>query len=169
MKIYDRHIESLIELAENEILSGNYAKANDLLTAGLFDEPGYPKLHYTVAWMNHYHIEDLPKAERHYNLTILFDPEFEDAYEYLVNLYFKEKEFEKLAFLLARAQKVENLDQCFVQRARGKMFEMQNAYSEAIKSYRRAIMHCMDNDDISELRKNVKRARFKKFKSRFGS
>ena len=166
MKIFDRQIENLIDLAENEIFSGNYEKASNMLQGGLYDEPGYPKLHYTMGWMNHYYVENPAKAERHYNLTIHFDEEYEDAYQYLVDLYFKYKMYNKILKLMTKAQTVEKVEKQFVFETMGKVFERKALYSHAIKYYRSALVYCMDNKESKDLKQTIKRTKFKKLRKR---
>ena len=154
MKTFDKLLEELIKIAEQEIYAGNYNQANQLLESGLMDEPGYAKLHYTLGWMNHFHTDNKALAERHYQLTIHFDPEFKDAYEYLSDLYYDHKKLVGLKLLMAKAEKVSEIEKDFVYSILGKVAEAEGNYSEALRYYKKALIHCMDNDDSKELKQN---------------
>ena len=76
MKTYDEQIEQLIYLAEDAIDDGDYEYAKRLLMSAVYDEPGYFRLHYTLAWMYHYYQVNEDLAERHYLATVHFEPDF---------------------------------------------------------------------------------------------
>ncbi len=86
MVINDESIEYLISLAEDAVFDADYNQASRLLYNALYDEPGYAKLHYTLAWMYHYYQFNEEKAIRHYELSLYFDPTGDYAYRQLVEL-----------------------------------------------------------------------------------
>ncbi len=169
MKLYDESIEQLIILAEDAVFDGNYTQAKNLLDSGLMDEPGYPKLHYTLAWMYHYYQINLALAERHYLLTIYFDKAYFDAYEELTSLYLEERKYKRLVDLMEKAGNVKRMDQEFVLTTLGQLAERQGRFGDAIHFYKKAMMHCMDNYNAKELKQHVKRTRFKRFKMIFSN
>lgn len=164
MKPFNQSIEELIKIAEQEIYAGNFHQAIKLLENGLLDEPGYAKLHYTLAWMNHYHLDNKMLAERHYQLTIFFDPEFKDAYEYLSALYYDNKKLKGLKILMAKADEVSEIEKDFVYSMLGKVAEAEAKFSDALYYYKKALIHCMDNDDSKALKLNIKRTKFKRLR-----
>lgn len=161
------YLDQLINLAEDAVFDGNYTQAKRLLDNGLAFEPGYAKLHYTYAWMYHYHQVDEPMAERHYKLTLWFDAHNSDALEELTELFLKRKQYGELMKMMLEAEKLEHVDKVFVYRTIGGVAERKNNYSEAIWYYRKALIDSMDNDDVSELKQNIKRAKLKRFKTQF--
>lgn len=164
MKTHDESLDQLITIAEDAIYDSNYQQARRLLESGLMDEPGYPKLHYTMGWMYHYHLENEVLAERHYLLAIHFDPEYFDAYDELKEFYLSKKKYEALERLMHKAKGVDDIDLDFVYETLGLIAEKRSRFAEAIHHYRKAMMHCIDNYDAKELRQHVRRVRFKKWK-----
>ncbi|WP_421871711.1 hypothetical protein [Marinoscillum sp.] len=167
MKIVDQSLEDLINIAEDAVFDGNYQQAYDLLQSGLYEEPGYPKLHYTLAWFFNYYSVNKLRAERHYMLTIKFDPEYEDAYGDLVDIHINAKRYQYAKNILIKALTVESLDQVMLRKKLGVVYEKLGDYINAMKEYRIAMMESTDNDDSAELKKDVKRIRMKRFKTIF--
>jgi tetratricopeptide (TPR) repeat protein len=164
MKLFDQSLEELIHIAEQSVYEGNHQQAIKLLESGLEDEPGYPKLHYTLAWMYHHYIQNKAMAERHYQLAIYFDASYQEAYEDLADLYYYNKKLRGLKTLMNQARKTPELKQDFVNIMLGKMSEVEGNYRAALRYYRKALLVCMDNDVQLELRQNIKRAKFKRLK-----
>lgn len=167
MKTVDQTIEQLIGIAEDAIHDGEYQKARQLIHTALCDEPGYPKLHATLAWMYHYHNEDHDLAERHYSLAIYFDPDYEYAWGGLTELLMAQKRYTLLSSKLLMARENPRLDQEFILHSLGQLAERQRYFKEAMVFYKQALMECTDNDSSAELRKDVKRTRMKWFKTIF--
>ncbi|MEQ8469886.1 MAG: hypothetical protein RIC35_01805 [Marinoscillum sp.] len=165
MKTIDQNLEDLINLAEDAVYDGNYKQAHNLLQSGLFEEPGYPRLHYTMAWLYNYYCVNKLRAERHYMLAIKFDPEYEEAYMEIVDIHMEAKRFHYAKAILQKALKVERIDQGAIRKKLGIVYEKLGDYSKAIREYRIALMESTDNDDSAELKKDVKRIRMKRFKT----
>ena len=164
MKTVDETIEQLITIAIDAVYEGDYVRARSLVDSGLLDEPGYPKLHSTLAWMYHYYQENKELSERHYLLSIHFDPDYGYAWNGLIELLLEQKRYAFLKAKLKIAQLNPELDQDYILRTLGKIAERQGIYSEAIGYYRKALMESTDNDDSAELKKDVKRTRMKRFR-----
>ncbi len=164
MNVINKSIDRLIEMAEDEVFEGEFSKAEQLLYAALEEEPGYTKLHYTLAWMFHYHDFDEERALVHYHWAIRFDPENEKAYQGYSALLMKQKRYNDLDSLLRRAEQNEGIEKDFVYRLLAEIAEKRENFSEAITTYKKALLYSMDNDDVDELRQNIKRCRFKKLK-----
>jgi tetratricopeptide (TPR) repeat protein len=165
MKLFDQSLEELIRIAEETIYSGNYQQAIKLLETGLMEEPGYPKLHFTIAWIYHYYIEEKARAETHYQLAIYFDEEYKDAYKYLAELYYTNKKLKGLKVWLNKAMKTNEIEKDFVYSMLGKVAESEGNFTEALRCYRKALISCMDNSDAKELKQNIKRTKLKRFKN----
>ncbi|MBL3658903.1 hypothetical protein [Fulvivirga sediminis] len=165
MNIYDQYIEDLIPFAEDAIYEGDYHLAHKLLMSGLTDEPGYPKLHYTMGWMYHYYQVNEAMAERHYQLAIYFDASYVEAYENLADLYWAKRKYQPLTQLMLKAEKCEEIDKDYVYSVLGKIAETQCEYRKAIGYYRKALMSSVDNHTTKELKQDIKRTRIKKFKN----
>lgn len=165
MVIIDESIEYVITLAEDAVYDGDYNQASRLLHNALCDEPGYAKLHYTLAWMYHYYQFNEPKAVRHYELTLYFDPTCDHAFRQLVELLMDKKRYEAVKAQLTKAEKECHIEKDFIYEELGHLAEKQGDYRAAIGYYRKALMHSMDNSASKELKQNIKRTRFKKFKT----
>ncbi len=164
MILIDPSLEELIKIAEQTVYAGDFHQGIKLLEGCLAEEPGYPKLHYTLGWIYHYYLEDKSKAERHYQLAIYFNKEYKEAYEYLAELYFDNKKLKGLKILMEKAKEVEEIEKDFIYSMLGKIEEIEGNYTSALKFYRKALISCMDNETLKQMKLNIKRARFKRFK-----
>ena len=165
MKFYDEYIEQLIQFAEDALYDGDYQEARKLLRKGLMEEPGYPKLHYTLAIMHHYYQVNEALATRHYQLAIHFDPDHGEAYEELTKLCLAKRRHKALNALMLKAEKCEAVEKDFVYITLGKVAEKEGDYNKAIGWYRKALIFCTNNRGTRELRQDIKRTRFKRFKT----
>lgn len=161
----DESIEYIISLAEDAVYEGDYHQAGKLLHNALYDEPGYAKLHYTLAWMYHYYQFNENKAVRHYELSLYFDPTCDDAFKELIALLLDKKRYGAAKDQLTKAENSGHIEKDFIYESLGHLAEKQGDYSAAIAYYRKALMHSMDNYTSNELKQNIKRTRFKKFKT----
>jgi Tfp pilus assembly protein PilF len=165
MKTVDQTIERLIEIAIDAIYDGDCHRARALIESAFFDEPAYPKLHSTLAWMYHYHQINMDLAQRYYLLAIHFDADYEYAWNGLIDILLTQKRYVFLKSKLLQARNNSQLDQEFILKTLGKVTEKQGQFSEALKYYKEALMESTDNEDSAELKKNVRRIRMKRFKT----
>ena len=164
MKIYDEYIETVIQLAEDYMRDGDSQKAKLMLENALMEEPGYPKLHYTMGWLYEDYLVDQIMAERHYGLAIKFDPGYRDPYLYLTDLYLKRKQYNELRRVLNGAFNYDEIEDSFIYENLGKVEEAEGNYRTAIQFYKKALFHSMNNQQVKELKQNIKRSRFKRIK-----
>ncbi len=161
MDIYEEYIEGLIQLAEEAIDDDNLIEAKKLLESGLMEEPGYPKLHYVMGRLYHYDIENPALAEKHYQLAIKFKPSYEDAYADLVWLYLKHDKYVGVKHWMKKAKSVKEVSQRLTHESLGRAAEGEKVYTKALKHYKKALMHCLNDYDASRLKKHIKRIKYK--------
>lgn len=147
-------------------MEGNCEQGKRLLESGLYDEPGYAKLHNTLGWMYQYYQMNVDLAIRHYELAIYFDAENDSAYRNLAYLLFNEKRYKEATDLLVRALATKSVDKAYVYERLGTLSEKRENYQEAMDFYQKALMECIDNEEITEIKQNIKRTRMKRFKTR---
>ena len=167
MKTLNENLEYVIKLAEDAVYDGEYRQAENLLYSALMDEPGYAKLHYTIAWMNNFYKFNEREAEHYYLWALHFDPDYEDAFMDLVDMYLDKRQYAKLKKLMLKAEKASNPDIEFINKMLGKVAEAEKDFNTALKYYRKALMSSIDVGNSAELKQNIKRIRFKQFKTKF--
>ena len=165
MKLHDESIEYVIELAEDAIMDGDCQKGKGMLESILMEEPGYARAHASLAWMYQYYMDNDAMASRYYSHAIHFDPSNRYAYEQLMELYMKNRMYRVIELMMKKAMKHEGIPIEYIQEILGRAKEGQGEYKEAISYYRKVLMSCMDNEDMSELKKNIRRCRFKRLRT----
>lgn len=166
MNIYEEYIESVIQLAKDAAYDDRYDEAKRLLEGALMEEPGYAKVHARLGDLYHYDLENKALAARHYELAIKFYPAYQEVYQDLVTLYQDQRNYVKLKRLLKKAIGVKALDPVFLYEKLGMSEEAQGNYREAIGYYRKGLLESLNNNDTSELKKHIRRNRYKRFKLR---
>lgn len=167
MNTYTEYIENVIQLAEDAMDHGKYEEAKRLLESGLMEEPGYAKLHASMGDLYWYNLENLELAERHYHLAIYFDQKFESVYRELAIMYQKYNKYQGLKTLMQKAVKVEGLNKSFIFEKLGQAEESEGHFKNAIQYYKQALFESMDNKDADELKKHIKRNKYKRLKMRW--
>ena len=166
MNMYEEYIESVIQLAKDAAYDDRYDEAKKLLEGALMEEPGYAKLHARLGDLYHYDLENKALAARHYELAIKFYPAYQEVYQDLVTLYQDERDYVKLNRLLKRAMGVKALDRVFLYEKLGMTEEAQGNFKEAIAWYKKGMLESLDNANTAELKKHIRRNRYKRFKLR---
>ena len=166
MNIYEEYIESVIQLAKDAAYDDRYEEAKRLLEGALMEEPGYAKVHARLGDLYHYDLENKAMAARHYELAIKFYPAYQEVYQDLVTLYQDERNYVKLKRLLKKATAVKTLDPVFLYEKLGMADEAQGHFKEAIAWYRKGLLESLNNADTTELKKHIRRNRYKRFKLR---
>lgn len=167
MNIYTEYIENVIQLAEDAMDHGKYDEAKRLLESGLMEEPGYAKLHAAMGDLYWYNLENLELAERHYHLAIRFYPQYESVYRELAIMYQKHNKYKGLKALMQKAMKVKDLNKSFIFEKLGLAEEAEGNYKNAIQFYKRGLIEAMNNNDADELKKHIKRNKYKRIKVRW--
>lgn len=167
MNMYTEYIENVIQLAEDAMDYGKYDEAKRLLESGLMEEPGYAKLHAAMGDLYWYNLENLELAERHYHLAIHFYPKFESVYRELAIMYLKHNKYKGLKALMLKAMKVKDLDKAFIFEKLGQAAEAEGKHTSAIDYYRQGLLESMNNNHADELKRHIKRNKYKRFKMRW--
>ena len=166
MNIYEEYIESVIQLAKDAAYDDRYDEAKRLLEGALMEEPGYAKVHARLGDLYHYDLENFALAARHYELAIKFYPAYQEVYHDLAKLYQDERNYVKLKRLLKKGIGVKGLDPVFLYEKLGMAEEAMGNYKEAIGYYRTGLLKSLNNNDTTELKKHIRRNRYKRFKLR---
>ena len=166
MNLYEEYIESVIQLAKDAAYDDRFDEAKRLLEGALYEEPGYAKVHARLGDLYHYDYENKELAIRHYELAIRFYPAYQEVYQELVSIYQDQRNYVKLKRLLKKGMGVKALDPVFLYEKLGMAEEGQGHYKEAIGWYRKGLQESLNNNDTSELKKHIRRNRYKRFKLR---
>ncbi|WP_339792176.1 hypothetical protein [uncultured Imperialibacter sp.] len=164
MKMIDIYLEKVITQAENMIWDGDHFEGKDMLENVLTYEPGYAKVHNLLGWLHLYYIEDDELAEKHLKLAVKFEPNWKVPYIHLTTLYMRNENFDKLGEVMMKAREIEGISKALVFERLAMVEEAKRRYTAAIRLYKTAIFHSMDNDAIEEMRSNIKRCRFKRLR-----
>lgn len=167
MNIYEEYIENVIQLAQEAINENRLEEGRRLLESGLMEEPGYARLHAKMGDLYCYDLENLELAERHYHLAIRFNPKYQEVYSDLASMYLDHKKYKGLRMLMKKALEVEDIDRAFVYEKLGMASEAEGRYKEAIQYYKKGLFESLDNVDADELKRHIKRNKYKRLKLRW--
>lgn len=166
MNIYEEYIENVILLAKDAACDNRYEEAKKLLEGALMEEPGYAKVHAKLGDLYYYDLENTEQAARYYELAIRFHPAYQEVYRDLTDLYQEVQEYQKLTRLLKKALGVKGLEKVYLYEKLGQAEEAQGRFKQAIEYYKKGLLESLDNANTAELKKHIKRNRYKRFKLR---
>lgn len=162
--MYIEYIEEVIEEADRAIDNMDYKTAESLLCNVLYDEPAYAKVHNNLGWLYLFYLNKRNKSEIHLKYALKFDPEMEAAYLNIGELYLLSKEFDKLIIIMKEALNKKSANRFMAYLNLGKAYELKGEYSLAIKNYKKALMATIDSYYTENIKKDIKRCKFKKYK-----
>jgi Tfp pilus assembly protein PilF len=153
--------EELYLEGENAIKNGNMLEAKQNYETILLDDPQCYYAHNSLGWIYKTQFDDYKKAENHYKAAVKFGPTYPHAYYNLVYLLTDLERFEELEHFLKGCLQVPVLDKSLIYNRLGVMEEMKENFSQAIVYYKRAIMVCLVDDKIEDIKKNISRCEYK--------
>lgn len=162
--MYILYIEQMLEEAERAIEAREYSTAEKLMQNALYDEPGYAKLHNNLGWLYQYCMGNTSKAELHLKYAIKFDPKNEAALINIADLYLENRQYEALQLFMLHVLGLEGANKALIYEHLGKAFEASKQFNKAIKYYKMAHFETIDSYEASELKRGIKRCRYKKLK-----
>ena len=158
-----QELEQYVLDAEKAFEQGFYMEGKAFLESALTEEPTYGKAHNHLGWLYLFRLEDYEKAERHLKLALKYSQKYSAPYMHMISLLFESKRLEEHGYLIAAAMKVPGMSKSFLYSEKGKAFEVQGKYAQAIKWYRKAIRWSMEESEISAIRNYMKRAKSKRW------
>ncbi|MDX1630046.1 MAG: hypothetical protein R3345_15160, partial [Fulvivirga sp.] len=132
-----------------------------------FDEPGYARLHNNLGWLYQYYMENDQQAALHLKYAIKFDPKLEAAYYNLADLYKKHDKYKELVVFMQKALNKTGACERVIYEILGEVHEAQCEFSMALKYYKRALYKTTDSYDAGEIRRGIKRCKYKRLKRIF--
>jgi tetratricopeptide (TPR) repeat protein len=160
------HIEELFLEADKALDEGNLAEGKKLLEEILREEPSYGKAHNHLGWLYKTRFQDYNTAETHYKLALKFDPDYSATYLNYAYLLRDSGRLDELEQILTRALNINAPNKCGIYDEFGSLYELRGQYKQAIKYYKKAIQHCLNDKILEELKGHIKRCRKKR--SMFG-
>lgn len=154
-------IEDLFLEADKAFDEGNHAEGKKLLEQILREEPSFGRAHNHLGWLYKNRYQDIPLAEKHYLLSIKFDPSYTPAYINYAYLLRDDSRLKELEDLLNRVLKIEGVNKCSVYDEFGSLYELKGEYKKAIQYYKKAISYCLNDKIINDLTNHIKRCKKK--------
>ncbi len=155
------YIEELFLEADRALDEGNLAEGKRLLNEILHEEPSFGKAHNHMGWIYKTKYQDYEVAEKHFKLSLKFDPSYPPAYLNYAYMLRDLGRLDELEALLERAIKVKSTNKCALHDEFGSLYELRGEYRKAIRSYKKSISLCLNDKVIEELRGHISRCRRK--------
>ena len=147
--------------AEADIRNNNYHEAFQKYETILYEEPGYAPAHNSIGWIFKTQFDNYEKAETHFQAAIQSDPLYPHPYFHYAGLLIDLDRFDELKKLLEKCLKVVTIDKAWVYYRYAMIEEINGNFTGAIKQYKTAILHCMNNDKIKDYQADVERCKTK--------
>ena len=148
-------------LAESYLEQSEYGKAKEVLEQILEIDPGYGPAHNHLGWIYYARLENLERAEYHYNLAIKFSPLYVNTYVNKVNLLSAMGRHEELLAFAKEALEIPTISHAYINNMLGISHERQGRFAAAEGFYLKAEKLEVDTETMNQYRENRKRARLK--------
>lgn len=138
---------------------GNLEDCTDALNYALSYDPEHAPSHCMIGSICGYHLKDTYRAFHHFELSILYDPHYLDAYYHYLNVLIINDYFQKADVLLRKSMNVHGIDQAQLLMYSAKSHEQKGNYTIARISVKRARqLSVCDNqlEYIERLEKRIK-------------
>jgi tetratricopeptide (TPR) repeat protein len=154
--------EELYLEAEADIRNHSYHDAFLKYESILYEEPDYAPAHNSMGWIFKTQFDNYDKAKMHFLAAIRSNPAYPHPYFHLAALYVDLENFTELKTHLQKCLTIPTIDKAWVYYRFGMLEETGAQYDSAIKNYRRAILHCFNNEKIKEYQADIERSKTKK-------
>lgn len=163
MEFYDKiRLDELFYEADQQIKDQRYADAMQTLEAIIVEAPEYGKAYNHLAWLYENKYRDYKKAEAHYNLCLLHEPEYTPAYLNMAAVLSNMGKWKELETLLKKAIEVPGIDRASVYNESAIMYELQKDYPKAIENYKLAIQYTLNDSYLETYKASIERCNKKK-------
>jgi tetratricopeptide (TPR) repeat protein len=153
--------EEMFLNADTLLTQGEISEGKKLLETILADEPDFGKAHNHLGWIYYTQLNDYNKGLFHLELAVKFDPTYQAGYlngAYVLNHL---NLAERLIALVDKALVVNGINKTILYTELAKSYEINGNYKMAIANYKYAIMHSLNNDEITDLEKDIASAKKK--------
>jgi tetratricopeptide (TPR) repeat protein len=156
------------EMKEAEQLISNQCVAEGmrLLSALLYEEPGYGSLHNHLGWAHLYFTADVVRAEEHLKLAIKFEPGFAAPYLHLGALYIRTRQYDLALAILTLGLALPSANRVAMLESIGQVYELKREYGNAIKTYKEALASTV-GAEVTGLTAGIQRCRKKRWATVF--
>ncbi len=138
-------LEEMFAEADGLIKEGRLTDAVNLLEAIIAENPSFGKAYNHLGWVYETKLQDIEKAEMHYQLAIKFSPNYAPSYYNYAILLSTYKKYEELDLLLNRALKVPGINKGSIYNEYGLMYEALGLWDQAEAAFKDFILHQFDS------------------------
>ncbi len=155
-------LEEMFAEADGLIKEGRLNEAVNMLEAIIGENPSFGKAYNHLGWVFETKLQDIEKAEKHYQLAIKFSPNYAPSYYNYAILLSAYQKYEELDLLLNRALKVPGINKGSIYNEYGLMYEALGLWEEAEAAFRNFIMNQFDSKMVELGHQALERIRQKK-------
>ncbi len=161
--------EQILEL-DKLYEEGEYAECKRRLLDVLDQEPGFGRAHHLIGCLYFYVLDDHGKAARHMKLAVKFAPDYPAAFiNYARVLNYLNRQHELLE-LISEGLLVEGINKCVLLVEKGKSFELNGNFKEALRCYyeaERFAVHYQETEMVSFAISRLRKKKLRPLKSLF--
>lgn len=143
--------------ASNEAYYGNHAKAKIMAEQILEEEPEYARAHFLLGCVYYNELFDFNKARKHFELALLFEPQFILTYDKYLGMLVHLNRKEEAKKLAEKGLAVLGVCASCIHNKLGLVHEKTEDLNEAIRLYKKAIQASSDCCNESEFSNNLER------------
>ena len=147
--------------ADNLIKAGQIQVGIELLIKILQDNPEFGKAFNHLGWIYDSYYQNYVDAERCYNQSIKYAPDYSPAYLNYAYLLSSNMRYDELKVHLEKALTLSNIAKDKIYALYAFMSEMQHNLEAAMKYYVQAAMNTLDSSIVTQYREAIDRCKIK--------
>ncbi|UII31135.1 hypothetical protein LVD17_22850 [Fulvivirga ulvae] len=149
--------EEYILKAKDHIDCWDFIQAKRLLMELLEDQPDHGRAHQLLGWIYASQLNQYDLAEVHFKMAMRFEPYHAATYSDYIYLLKMTSKYAEMIKFAGKAEKIDGVNLCYIQRYKAEAFEMLRDYKNAISAYSEAIINALDEDVISCCERGIER------------
>lgn len=141
-------LEEMFAEADGLIKEGRLSEAVSMLEAIIGENPSFGKAYNHLGWIFETKLQDIEKAEKHYQLAIKFSPHYAPSYYNYAIMLSTFKKYEELDLLLNRALNVPGINKGSIYNEYGLMYEALGLWDQAETAFKNFILNQFDSKTV---------------------
>lgn len=155
-------VEKYLVEAEHLIFEGRVDEGMTSLNDLLYDEPGYGKLHNYLGWAYMYYGNDAARAELHFRMAMLFEPQYAPPYLHMGNLLNRAGRYVEALQYFGEGITKSDANRTMLYEGMAYAYEVTGEYRKAIRAYKDAAAATAMDHEVERMLKGVARCRKKR-------
>jgi len=154
-------VEEIYLEAESDIRNSNYHEAFQKFDNILYEDPLFAPAHNSIGWIYKTQFDNYEMAETHFTAAMKLDPLYPHSYFHFASILIDLERYNELKRHLDKCLRISTIDKAWVYYRLGMLEEINGHYDKAMRQYKKAILHCFNNEKMRTYQSDIERCKIK--------